>query len=247
MQKFGILNITPDSFSDANRFLNHQNALTQAKLLSHKCDVIDVGAQSTRPSANIISADEELLRLGSVIKEISQFAKVSIDSFNYNTQQTAINQGALFINDVSAFINNHKILQEEASTQNIRFVFMHHLTIPAEKSTTMQTNGMEMVNEIKRWAFKKIEEFSLYNITKNRLIFDIGIGFGKTAKQDIFLIENAKEFLSLGVEIMVGHSRKSFMNEIKPNATIEERDVITRQITQDLSQNGIHWVRVHAP
>ena len=122
---------------------------------------------------------------------------------------------------------------------------MHNLGVPPTKNIVMQTQKMEMIEEIKQWARKKIEHLSTFNIANNRMIFDIGIGFGKSAEQSLFLIENAEEFLNLGVEIMVGHSRKSFMELIKQGATIEERDVITKQITKNLTAKGIHYARVH--
>lgn len=243
MKTFGILNITPDSFSDGGKFFEYENAILHAKELAKKCDVIDIGAQSTRPNAPIISYEEEILRLKNIIADVSKIAKVSIDSFNYETQKLAIESGALFVNDVSAFQKNKEIFKY--ALPETRFVFMHHLTIPSNKTILMPANGLDMINEIKQWAKEKIEEFALHGIEKSRLIFDVGIGFGKSAKQDIFLIENAQEFLSLDIEIMFGHSRKSFMEEIKKNATIEEKDIITQDITKNLAKKGINWVRVH--
>jgi dihydropteroate synthase len=244
MKIFGILNTTPDSFSDGNQFLVEENAIKHAMELAKKCDVIDIGAQSTRPDAPIISTDEEISRLGNIVANVSKFTQTSIDSFNFKTQKFAIDEGTTYINDVSAFADE-RILH--CNNLEIWFIFMHNLGVPPTKNIVMQTQKMEMIEEIKQWARKKIEHLSTFNITNNRMIFDIGIGFGKSAEQSLFLIENAEEFLNLGVEIMVGHSRKSFMENIKPNATMQERDIITRQITKELKQQGVQNVRVHAP
>ncbi len=244
MKIFGILNTTPDSFSDGNEFLQEEKAIKHAMELAKKCDVIDIGAQSTRPNAPIISIDEEISRLGMVVSKVSKFIPTSIDSFNFKTQKFALDEGVTYINDVTAFVDE-RILH--CKTPEIWFIFMHHLGVPPTKKVVMQTQKMEMISEIKQWARNKIEWLSTFGITKNRMIFDIGIGFGKTAEQSLFLIENAEQFLDLGVEIMVGHSRKSFMEILKPNSTMQERDIITRQITKNLKQKGIQNVRVHAP
>lgn len=244
MQLFGILNLTPDSFSDGGMFTYEQDAVRHAQNLSEKCFAIDVGAQSTRPNAKIISANEEIQRLGNVIEIISNFTNTSIDTFNFKTQQFAISQGVKFINDVSAFTNPEIF---KIAPQDVQFIFMHHLTIPANKKMIMEAQNEVLIKEIKIWAKKKIEEYWAFGISKDRLIFDVGIGFGKGAEQSLYIIENIEEFLSLGVKIMLGHSRKSFMNILKQNATIEEKDEITRQLTKEIARKGIHYARVHKP
>lgn len=244
MKIFGILNITPDSFSDGNQFIAEEIALKHAQELAKKCDVIDIGAQSTRPNAEIIMPQQEIMRLENVIGKVSKFAKTSIDSFNFQTQKFALDEGVTYINDVCAFADERILHHAKTSTH---FIFMHHLTVPPTRVTVMQTQKEEMIREIKQWAREKIDRLSAFGITKNRMIFDIGIGFGKTAEQSVYLIEHAQEFLDIGVEVMIGHSRKSFMELIKSGATMQERDEITRQITQDLRQKGIQNVRVHAP
>jgi dihydropteroate synthase len=242
MKLFGILNVTPDSFSDGNQFLQEEKAVIHAKELSKNCYTVDIGAQSTRPNAPLISYSEEITRLGLVISEVSKFAKTSIDSFNFETQKFAVEQGVSYINDVCAF-QDTRILK--FAPEDIKFIFMHHLTVPPTKTVSMKTQKQEMIAEIKQWALKKLDDFSHIGVSKNRFIFDIGIGFGKSAEQSLYLIENAEQFLDLGIEIMVGHSRKSFMELLKQGATMEERDKITQQITTDLTAKGIHYARVH--
>lgn len=242
MQVFGILNVTPDSFSDGGLFIDENKAVLHAKDLSKWSYAIDVGAQSTRPNAKVISVQDEMARLGLVISRISEFAKVSIDSFNFETQKMAIDQGVSYINDVCAFQNTEIF---RYAPPNVKFIFMHHIVVPHVQNIVMQNHKMDMINEIKTWATQKISEYSCFGIAKHRLIFDVGIGFAKTAEQSLYIIENAKEFLDLGIEIMFGHSRKSFMEIIKTNSTIEERDIITKKITKELAHQGIHYARVH--
>jgi dihydropteroate synthase len=242
MQLFGILNITPDSFSDGGLFVEEQNAIKQAEYLARNCHAIDIGAQSTRYNANVITAIDEQKRLGNIINNISKFATVSVDTFNIETQKLAIDQGAAYINDVCAFPNTEIF---KYAPKHIKFIFMHHLVVPPTKVHIMQTQKMDMVNEIKSWALKKIEDYSTFGITKDRLIFDVGIGFGKDAHQSLYIINHIEEFLSLNVQIMLGHSRKSFMEVIKPNANIQEKDIITQEITDEVAKKGIHYARVH--
>ena len=239
---FGVLNLTPDSFSDGNLYLNRENALLHAHELSKSVYAIDIGPQSTRPNAKIINCEQEILRLGNIIQEISHFSKTSIDSFNFETQKFAIQHGATYINDVTGF-RDEKIFQY--APPNIRFIFMHNLGVPPVKTNVLQHNGDEMIREIKNWGKKKLQEFQVLGVKSDSFVFDIGIGFGKTAQQSLFLIENIEQFCDFPTPIMVGHSRKSFMELIKPNATIDERDAITQNFTKAMSQKGIEYFRIH--
>jgi dihydropteroate synthase len=239
---FGVLNITPDSFSDSNLYSTKEKALFHARELSQSVYAIDIGPQSTRPNAKIINYEQEILRLGSIIQEISQFAKTSIDSFHFQTQKFAIEQGITYINDVTGFCDE-KIFQY--APQNIRFIFMHNLGVPPVKTNVLKFDGDEMIREIKNWGKKKLQEFQALGVKSDRFVFDIGIGFGKTAEQSLFLIENIEQFCDFPTPIMVGHSRKSFMELIKPNSSIDERDTITQNLTKAMSQKGIEYFRIH--
>ncbi|MFT4967900.1 MAG: dihydropteroate synthase [Candidatus Deianiraeaceae bacterium] len=244
MKIFGILNVTPDSFSDGGEFITQNNAIKHAKELCKKCYALDIGSQSTRPNAPVISYKKEIHRLGNIISEVSKFANTSIDSYHFETQNFALTQGVSFINDVSSF-QDTRIFHDYP--KKVKFIFMHSLTIPTQKSVVMQSHKMDMVNEIKHWAKQKIAILTSYGAPRESFILDIGIGFGKTAEQSLYLIEHIEEFLDIGIKIMVGHSRKSFMEIIKDNSTTAERDNITREITKELERKGVHYVRVHKP
>lgn len=235
MKKFIILNLTPDSFSGS---LSSKDILNNTN--NYYC--VDIGPQSTRPQAIITSYQEEIERLGNAVQEISQIVKTSIDSFYFETQKFAIQQGVSYINDVTGFADA-RILQYAPSY--VKFIFMHNLGIPPLKEKTMQSNDDVMIDEIKKWGMEKLREFQYLGISKNRFIFDIGIGFGKTAEQSLYLINNIEKFNDFPTPIMVGHSRKSFMNLVNPIATIEEKDEITKKMMIEMSQKGIEYFRVH--
>ncbi len=239
---FGILNLTPDSFSDGNLYSTHEKAILHARELSKTVYAIDIGPQSTRPNAEILGYDQEIVRLGNIIQEISHFSNTSIDSFHFETQKFAIQQGVSYINDVTGF-RDEKIFQY--APRNIRFIFMHNLGVPPVKTNFLNCDGDEMIREIKAWGLKKLQHFEGLGVKSDRFVFDIGIGFGKTAEQSLYLIENIEKFCDFSTPIMVGHSRKSFMELIKPNASIDERDTITQSLTQSMSQKGIEYFRIH--
>ncbi len=239
---FGILNLTPDSFSDGNLYSTHEKALFHARELSKTVYAIDIGPQSTRPNAEIIGWEQEILRIGDTIRKISDFSKTSIDSFHFETQKFAINQGVSYINDVTGF-RDERIFQH--ASNDIKFIFMHNLGVPPVKTNVLNFDGDEMIAEIKAWGLKKLQHFEELGVKSERFIFDIGIGFGKNAEQSLFLIENIEQFSDFPTPIMVGHSRKSFMELIKKNATIYERDAITQNLTKAMSQKGIEYFRIH--
>ncbi len=242
MKIFSILNITPDSFSDAGLFASTQSAIFHAQSMLYNSYAIDIGPQSTRPNAIMIGAEQEIARLDNIIEQVSKFAKTSIDSFYFETQKVAIQQGVSYINDVTGF-RDVRILQYAPG--NVKFIFMHNLGVPPMKTNVMQETDHDVISEIKLWARNKLREFQNIGISSDRFIFDIGIGFGKTAQQSLYLVNNIEQFADFDVPIMVGHSRKSFMHLINPNATIDEKDAITKQMTEEMSAKGIEYFRVH--
>jgi dihydropteroate synthase len=243
----GVLNITPDSFSDGGEFLVKETALGQCKkMLSEGADVIDVGAESTRPNAVAISAEEEWRRVGEILPEIIDMAhqgkkEVSFDSRHFSNMQKALALGVDIINDVSGFID--KEMCQLATQYDCKIILMHNLGIPACTQKVVAKN-LNVVAEVKNWAVAKIknltEEFS---IKRENIIFDVGIGFGKDAEQSLEIIERINEFVDLGA-IYVGHSRKSFLKLLGAES-IEERDMQTAQISRQLAKQKIAYLRVH--
>lgn len=255
----GILNITPDSFSDGGKFNNLENALNQTqKLIDQGADIIDIGAESTRPNAKAINHAEEWKRLENILSEIINLChknniQISLDSRHYQTIQKALGLGIDVINDVSGF--EDKKIVDLAKKSAKKIVVMHNLGVPAQKNVIIDEN-LDEISEIKNWAINKINYLEKSGIKKENIIFDVGIGFGKNAKQSINILENINKFKDLGVKIYVGHSRKSFLNEMKfdekdlteiqkNNPNIDEKDLKTILISRNIALQGVDYLRIH--
>jgi dihydropteroate synthase len=208
-QIFGILNATPDSFSDGGQNTDMSSALKSAeKMIENGAYAIDIGAESTRPNARTITFAEEIERLSQILPLIIKLgAKVSLDTRNFETAKWGLNQGVSIINDVSGFSDKRMInLVKEF---NVDAVFMHSLTVPASPQIIMKTETM--LEEIYTFAKNKILEFEIAGVSKEKLIFDSGIGFGKDGGQSLMLLQKTEFFNNLGVKTLIGHSRKSFL------------------------------------
>ncbi len=242
---FGIVNITPDSFSDGGLYQNAMKAYEQAEILADEgADIIDVGAESTRPNAEILTINEEWRRLKDFFElcyKNNFKTPISIDSRNPETIEKALDLGGEIINDVSG-LSNEKIINL-ALKYSVKAVFMHSLTIPADKNITLPEN-INVVEHLKIWALEKINFLKSKNLKTENLIFDVGIGFGKTISQNWDIVNNAEEFLSLETPVLIGHSEKSFLSKItdKPAG---ERLLATCQISKILAEKNIDYLRLH--
>jgi dihydropteroate synthase len=236
MKLVAIINITPDSFSDGRSQAttgDYIQLINQA--IVEGADILDIGAESTRPNATLISPEEEWSRLEPVLTTCNlQPATLSLDTRHPQTFRKALQYGAKWFNDVSGFQNPESLTLAKECGCDI--VLMHSLTVPADPKVTFP-EGTDVVKEVYQWANKRIAELQL---PKEKIIFDPGIGFGKTAVQSWDLIKNISVFKALGVRIMVGHSRKSFLG-----LPMEQRDAATAEITRKLAENGVDYARVH--
>ncbi len=246
----GILNITPDSFSNDGKYNNFEEFIKIFNLWEqNQIQIIDIGAESTRPGAESLEFEEELKRLEKVFDFIKnyKFNKIkpllSMDTYHYKTAEKAIENGFNIINDVSGLADENMIALAK-NNKDIKFVFMHNLGIPSNKKVTIPENK-NVIEEVKTWLENKLNLLEKNNIKKDQLIFDIGIGFGKTPSQDLQLLQNIKEFHKFGIKILVGHSRKSFM-KIFSNMEAKDRDFETLAISLKLMQN-VDILRVHTP
>ena len=244
----GILNLTPDSFSDGNNYNSAEEALKQFKNLTEQgAEVIDIGAISTRPNNQLISAEEEILRYKIVLKDLaphinSSNCSISIDSFNYETLYFLKNIIKFdWVNDQSGAMDPRII--NFADNFNKKYVLMHNLGLPANPSIILAEN-CNIIEEITRWFTKKIEILYQMGLKKDQIILDPGIGFGKNANQNWQIINNAEKFLNLNLPIMIGHSRKSFLNLIT-DKPFSQRDPETASISKSLAKKKIHYLRVH--
>jgi dihydropteroate synthase len=242
-----ILNITPDSFSDGGENFVVDNALkSAASMIEAGIDVIDIGAESTRPGAKILDSDDEWNRLGPVLMEIIPMIrdtdiKISIDSYHYQTIEKSLHLGIDIVNDVSGCIDQN-IIDIVASHGEVKMVLMHNLGVPANPKITIKSSENH-IEVIKKWAEERIVHLRENGISDDQIIFDPGVGFGKTAEQSLDIIKNISKFKHLA-KIMVGHSRKSFMSifsKDKPSM----RDIETYITSSYLSTHDVEYIRVH--
>ncbi len=246
----GILNITQDSFSDGGQFISLPNALAQAeKLVREGAEVLDIGAESTRPDATTpLSPETEWALLHPVLTALKEKTKqwifkpkLSIDTRHYRVAEHAMQLGVDWINDVSGFIDPN--MRALVAGSLVKCVVMHNLGIPPQKSKVM-TSHVDICEQIIDWAEQRFEQLMTAGVNANQLIFDVGVGFGKTAQQSMFLLKNIKPFRRLNCPLLIGHSRKSFLNLITEKA-FPDRDFETAMVSYQLAARGVDFLRVH--
>jgi dihydropteroate synthase len=209
----GVVNVTPDSFSDGGQFDTTDKAIAQGlRLIVEGADIIDIGGESTRPNAPIISPSDEQRRIMPVIEALKNAgALVSVDTRNATTMKLALDAGAGLVNDVTALTYDKDALSVVANS-DCRVCLMHMQGTPQ----TMQMNPTydDVVKEVYDYLDDRIRVCIEAGIEKDRLIVDVGIGFGKTIQHNIALFQNLARFHDLGVDVLLGASRKSFIEKI---------------------------------
>lgn len=248
-QLVGILNITPDSFSDGGLFIQPEIALQQyIHLAESGADIIDIGAESTAPSAKPLNHVEEWARLEPVLslllskqKELSIAPKISVDTRHPETAKKSLELGVDWINDVSGLDN--PAMREIIAASQVDCVVMHHLSIP-ENRNHLLPRDQDPTPIVLEWGEKRLRELEIAGISRDRMIFDPGIGFGKMAEQSLILMQNISVFKQLGVRILVGHSRKTFISLLS-SLPFAERDVETLALSLHLMKQSVDYIRVH--
>lgn len=242
----GILNTTPDSFSDGGEFLDVNKAFKQAEdMIAKGVDIIDIGGESTRPNADIITVEEEITRTTELIKKIrSKYPEIviSIDTRNSQTAQIALDSGVDIINDVSGFEWDPNMIDIIAKTQ-CPVVIMHSKGSPQN----MQDNPVyenNIIDEIYESLYNKVYLATEAGIKKENIIIDPGIGFGKTLDHNIEIIKRIEEFDSIGCPVLVGISRKSIVKAFVGD-DIKDRDTATLALNSYLASKGVNILRVH--
>ena len=242
-----ILNVTPDSFSDGGNFFSTDDSLKQAEsLITEGADILDIGGESTRPNSERVSDEEETRRVVPIIKAIAKRfdIPISVDTSKAAVARRAVETGAEIINDVSGLRFDERIA-EVAVTTNAGLILMHlrgefetmHKQKPVE-------NILREVSEGFRWSLEKAES---YQVKRQNIALDVGIGFGKTFEQNIELIAKLnllrKEFSN--VPMLVGTSRKSFIGKILNDAPVDKRLPGSLATAAIAVWNGANIVRVH--
>ncbi|MGQ0528171.1 MAG: dihydropteroate synthase [Alphaproteobacteria bacterium] len=208
----GILNMTPDSFSDGGKFLDLGKAIEHGlKMIADGAHILDIGGESTRPGATPVSAEEQIKRVVPAIEALKgQGTLISIDTRDANVMEAALEAGARMINDVSA-LNHDPRSMDFAAAAKVPAVLMHMQGTPQ----TMQDNPVykDIVEDVFEYLKARIQACIEAGIDKSLLIADPGFGFGKTAEHNRDLLRNLERFQALGVPLMVGLSRKSFLGK----------------------------------
>lgn len=241
----GILNVTPDSFSDGGRYLDLKSAIRQLEIMIEQgADIIDIGGQSTRPNAKIISEDEEWRRVEPILKHIKNNkynVEISVDSFNANIIKQSLDLGIDYINDVNG-LKDFEMLKIAAQSGK-KVILMHSLTVPADKNITLAPN-INVIKFLQKWLKQRVKELNKAGIKKDRIIFDAGIGFGKTSEQSLEIVKHIAEFKNFGIEILVGHSEKSFLS-LFADKPAGQRNVETEIVSYLMAKEGVGYLRVH--
>ena len=237
----GILNVTPDSFSDGGRFVDQDLALEHAvRMASEGADIIDIGAESSRPGARPVSPDEEIARLKPVIERLVKDVNlpISVDTYKPKVASECLRLGAHMINDITGLAND--AMAEAVANHHAPVIIMHMRGTPQ----TMQANPVydDVVAEVKRFLKERKMKANAAGIKD--VIVDPGIGFGKTVKHNLELIRRLPELETLHCPILVGPSRKSFIGEITGLPADKRLEGTLAAVTASVL-NGANIIRVH--
>lgn len=238
----GILNLTPDSFSDGGAYNSMQKISDRIDEIKLYGDIVDIGGESTRPGALEISADEEILRIKPGIEiAIGKKKSVSVDTTKSEVAEFALKNGAKMVNDVSGFVFDSK-MPDVIASYDAGVSIMHTKGKPyVMQDDTVYKNFLE---DVKYSLFSSIEIALKSGIGENSIILDPGVGFGKSVSQNYLLVKYLKEFKSLGFPLMIGLSRKSLIGKVD-NSTVDKRD-FSSKILESLSIiNGADIIRTH--
>lgn len=244
-QVMGILNITPDSFSDGNEYYSADKAVSHAEqLISEGASIIDIGGESTRPGAEEVTAEEELKRVIPVIKKLHSISDVviSCDTQKSEVAKAAIESGAHIINDISALGYDENMAEVIRQNPNVKVILMHM----QGKPRTMQKapHYDDVIREITDFLAERINYCIENGIDRSRIIIDPGIGFGKRQEDNLMIMQRLSEFHCLDCPVLLGASRKSFIGRIYESSA-QQREAGTLATTALAVQSGIHMVRVH--
>ena len=240
----GILNVTPDSFSDGGSFLLPDQALARAEAMAEEgADLIDVGGESSRPGSVPVSVEEELRRVIPVIEQIAKHISlpISIDTCKSEVARQALSAGAQMINDISALQQDPE-MAKVVSREEAPVVLMHMKGTPR----TMQQNPRyeSVIDEINRFFTERIRVAEQAGISRERIILDPGIGFGKATDHNLEIIRSLSQMGSLDRPILIGPSRKSFIGHIL-NLPVQDRIEGTAVAVTAAVLAGASMVRVH--
>jgi dihydropteroate synthase len=242
----GILNVTPDSFSDRGAHFEIEAAVRRAwQIAEEGADILDIGGESTRPGSQGVDTEEELRRVIPVLEALARGPgypiPVSVDTSKARVARAALQCGAAVINDITA-LDNDPAIAEEVAARGAALVLMHMRGKPSNMQALPPSP--DILGEIDRWAREAVARAEAGGVSSDKVILDPGIGFGKTATQNIEIIVNLPRLAAAGFPVLVGTSRKSFIGSIVKK-TAEERVPGTCATVAASILYGAHIVRVH--
>ena len=241
----GILNVTPDSFSDGGEFNSVEAALSQARnMIANGVDIIDIGGESTRPNAESISIEQELQRVIPLIEQLRQenSIPISIDTTKAIVAEKAVKAGADIVNDISGAIFDDEMLSTVAKL-DVPIILMHIRGNP--KTMQSLTDYQDVVQEVTEFLITQIEKAIACGIDRAKIIIDPGIGFAKKAEQSLELLQRLQELKTLSLPISIGISRKSFMRPILHQDDAKKRVWGTAAACYGAIARGADIIRVH--
>ena len=244
VQIMGILNVTPDSFSDGGQWSSEQALSARIdQLLADGADIIDVGGESTRPFAEPVRADEQLARVLPAIRKIRERSAIpiSIDTTKAVVARRALAAGATMVNDISALRHDPEMIDVARSFSG-PVIIMHMQNTPGDMQVAPRYDNV--VAEINDFFAERIGWMESQGISRARIIVDPGIGFGKALEHNLAILRNIQSFKHHGCPLLIGHSRKSFLGQLL-NIPLTERDCATALVSVFCIQQGADILRVH--
>jgi len=240
----GIVNVTPDSFSDGGRYLETAAAVRQGQqLVSDGAAVLDIGGESTRPGADPVSEDEELRRVIPVIAALAESVSVplSIDTMKARVAREALQAGATIVNDVSGLLAD-PFMESVCAASNCGVIVMHMKGTP--QTMQLAPTYDDVVVEVRNFFESRLRDLVAAGIASERIMFDPGIGFGKTAEHNLQLLSHLKSLRVGHRPLLIGHSRKRFLKKLL-GREVDERSSGTIGVALALAAQGVDLIRVH--
>lgn len=245
MKIMGILNVTPDSFSDGGRWSDPDHAIAHGhELIAQGASIIDIGGESSRPGADPLSDDDEWARIDDVVTELSRHVTVSVDTYHAATAARAVEAGAHIVNDVTGG-SGDPLMFETVAGLDCDYVLQHGRG-NAQSMNDLAVYTGDFIDTVEHEMLTARDRAVNTGIAPDRIILDPGLGFAKVGDHDWQILANLDRFLGLGHRVLVGHSRKRFLaGTVAEDRPYEDRDVATAVVSAFLSGTTTWAVRVH--
>lgn len=240
----GVLNVTPDSFSDGGQFFEPDKAIEHGlKMAADGAAIIDVGGESTRPGSEPVSPEQQIKRVVPVIKALCKeiTVPISIDTNNYEVAKAALDAGSAMINDITALSDER--MGKLAAEQQVPVVLMHMQGTP--RTMQVEPKYDDVVSEVREFLLGRAERAKQFGIPKERIFIDPGFGFGKTLEHNLLILQSIRKFVETGYRVLVGTSRKSFIGKLIGKENPAERIFGTAATVALCAAAGVSIVRVH--